>query len=227
MEKEGDPESFLSFDKERQLIASKHWRPDTLDLDRIVAPHDNNLERFSDLLLQLVPFPAGGIRTLSLIGYARTTYAFSFQYDSVFLETLDQWTASASQSTLEDEESFLSIRMDDIINPGTELPGNWSKIKLADVRKAFASDAQLHIFNLAKGVSQSFVQVVANFFQIQTVAFLQPVVVFAKETGVTDDGPLLLSYSFATGDTSPDQAVSSLEDLLSGPGAFTAFPQHN
>jgi hypothetical protein len=51
---------------------------------------------------------------------------------------------------------------------------------LANVRKAFASNAQLRIFNLANEVSRSFIQVVANFFQVQSVAFLYPVIVFPE-----------------------------------------------
>jgi hypothetical protein len=73
-EKEGELELPLLIDDERQLIASKHWRPDSADLGLIVAPHDNSAKTFANLLFQLAVFPAGSIRTLSLVGYARQTH---------------------------------------------------------------------------------------------------------------------------------------------------------
>ena len=231
-EKAGEPEQFL-IDDERQLIASNHWRPDSADLDLILAPHDNRIESFANLLFQLAAMPTGRIRTLSLVGYARQmSMSFSFWYESVFDKELGQWYPGEAQRVDAEPPFSLSIRMDDIINPGAELDvtGNWSSVKLANVRKAFASNAQLRIFNLAYGVSRSFIQVIADFFQVQTVAFLYPVVVFAKEIGLSDRTPpdLLKSYTFATGaDPSPDHAVARLEDLLNEPSAFLASPQRS
>jgi hypothetical protein len=193
------------------------------------------------MLFQLSVVPIGSIRTLSLVGYAPQTVSFTFAYASVFDKEQSQWFSTASSSTdnpfasIDAEPPFLSMRMDDLINATTELdlPGNWSNVKVSNIQKAFARNAQLRIFNLANGLTRSFIQVVANFFQVQTVAFLYPVIAFAKEIGVDEQTPpgLLKSYTFATGsatgDPSPAQGVPQLEDLLTRPEAFTAFPRGN
>jgi hypothetical protein len=231
-EKEGQLADLLNIDEERQLIASNHWRPDSEDLDLIVEHPSCMMLSFANVLFQLAMVPTGSIRTLSLVGYARQTGLFGFSTTNVFDKNLDQWFEQDG-GPAETDKPFLAMRMDDLIQSKTEfdLPAMWSSVKVANVRKAFASNAQLRIFNLVNGLTESFIQVIANFFQVQTVAFLDPVIVFAKEIGVSEDGHLLKSYTFATGsvagDASPTDAVARLEDLLNEPSAFLADPQRS
>ena len=230
----------ISEDEERQLIASDNWRPDGDDLDEIVHPQ-RHWNMFATMLVNFSLIPAGSIKTLTLVGYSpplvidghnRLGVCFSFDYTCVFAKQEGQWFAEDKRA-LYHTIPFLSIRLDDLVNADAELylPGDWPAVQLANVRKAFASNARLRIFNLANGLTENFIQAIANFFQVQTVAFVDPVMVLAKEIGVSNETPpkLLKSYRFgigsATDNSPPTRTFDRLEQLLNEPEAYTAFPR--
>jgi hypothetical protein len=231
-EKEGADETTIDEDTERQLIASNLWQPDLIDLGQIVAP-ERSWSSFGSLLFSLSVMPAGSVRTLSLVGYAPEKTAFSFNYSQIFDKKRGEWIPV--NGDVSGEPHFLSIRMKDLLHATavTALPplpgGDFPKVELADVRNAFAANAQLRIYNIGL-VTATFIQVIANFFQVQTVAFPKGVRVLAEEIGVSDTNPpaLLKSYRFGfsiVGDPSPARTVQRLEHLLNEPLAYLAYPR--
>jgi hypothetical protein len=233
-EKEGASEEPLMIDDERQLIASNHWRPSNIDLKQIVGPH-RSVPAFFEILFQLSVAPVGSIRTLSLVGFARQKVSLSFNYRSVFDKEQSAWFADDSNQDVDAEQPFQSIRMKDLVYAtGVQtlppLPASSSKVELIDVRKAFATNAKLLIFNLGNPFTATFIQVIANFFQVQTVGFTDPVRVLAEEIGVSDTTPpnLLKSYNFGfglSGNPPPAHTVQRLEHLLDEPSAYLAYPR--
>jgi hypothetical protein len=103
-------------------------------------------------------------------------------------------------------------------------------VQLSDIRKAFAANAQLRIFNIGP-VRATFIQVIANFFQVRTIAFPNAVRVLAEEIAVSDTSPpaLIKSYRFGfgiVGEPPPARTMQRLEDLLNERPAFVAYARH-
>jgi hypothetical protein len=230
-EQQGAGADLIHEDTERQLIATNRWRPSTADLEQIVGPHRPSVS-FASLLFSLSIMPVGSIKTLSLVGYAPVNSYFSFNYPQVFEKDLDTWLPV--ENAVAGDIPFRSIRMTDLVQATAvetlpPLP-DFPKVDLSDVRKAFAANAQLRIFNLGNQFTEEFIQVIANFLQVQTVAFTEPVRVIAEEIDVSGTAPptLLKSYSFGFGFTfgdPPSRTVQRLEDLLNEPSAYLAYPR--
>jgi hypothetical protein len=235
-EKEGATEEPIMIDDERQLISSNYWRPSNIDLKQIVGPH-RSLQTFDEILFELSAVPVRSIRTLCFVGFARERVSLSFEYTSVFDRELSKWSAASGEEEVNAERAFQSIRMTDLLEAISvqalpPLRASSQKVELADVRNAFAENAQLQIFNLGNRFTSAFIQVIANFFQVQTVTFTEPVRVIAEENGVSPTAParLLKSYSFGFGSGSfgeppPARTVQRLEDLLNEPSAYLAHPR--
>jgi hypothetical protein len=229
-DKEGADPEFIDIDTERQFMGSNLWRPSNTDLKQIVGP-ERSWSSFGNLLFSLSVMPVGSVKSLSLVGYAPGTTYFSFHYDETFDKQRSEWVPE--ESFVSAEAPFVSIRMNDLLNATAELtlPGTLPKVQLAEVRKAFAPNGQLRIFNISNSLTRNFLQVIANFFQIQSIAFADAIRVMAEEIGVSDTTPpaLLKSYrfgfGFAIGDPPPARTVPRLEDLLNEPSAYTAFPR--
>ncbi len=167
---------------------------------------------------------------LSLAGYAPSTVSFSFSIEQHYLRLSDMWIREAD---VQAEPPFQSIRMSDLLSAPSEitLPNN-TKVQLKDLRKSFAADAVVRLFNLGNPLQRDFIQVLANFFQLKTTAFTDdPIQLIPEEIGVSDEDPprLLKSFRFgfgyAIGEPLPARTVARMEDLLDEPAAFTAFPR--
>src|SRR5262249_14922712 len=231
-EQQGAQPDLIKKDAERQLIATNWWRPSTKDLEQIVGPHRSSIS-FASLLFSLSITPVGSIKTLSLVGYAPVNNYFSFNYPQVFDKDLSTWLPLEDAAA--DDIPFRSIRMPDLLQAtaAETLPPlpDFPKVELSDVRNAFAANAQLRIFNVGNQFTEEFIQVIANFLQVQTVAFTDPIRVIAEEIDAVGTTPpaLLKSYSFgfgfAIGEPPPAHTVQRLEDLLNEPSAYLAYPR--
>lgn len=125
------------------------------------------------------------------------------------------------------------MRLGDLLDAPAQIPvpNENTTVQLADVRKTFTPDGSLQIFNIENPLNSDFIQTIANFFQVKTTAFTQPIRVLAQEIRVSNETPpsLLKSYrlgfGFAIGDPPPAHTVDRFDHLLSEDAALTAFPR--
>lgn len=98
------------------------------------------------------------------------------------------------------------------------------------MRKAFAVDGEVRIFNLETALSPEYVQAMANFFQVRTAGFVKKQVRVAAEViATTENGePVLDKKASLQGDPAGqtvDFLVHLLEQDRAQSGLFTAFPR--
>ncbi len=222
------PKVTITIDFERELIASNLWRPDFQDFDNFLGTTNRGSNGFDYLLYSLSLQPAGSVQNLSFCGYIELVDTLHWEGDLIFNKTTKEWSSDFPVN----EPAFASLREKDLATVPDIItrPYNRGTIRLADVRKAFAANAQIFIYPFFQSSStRDFIQIAANFFQVKATGFPQRQIhVYAQEIGVSTSNELLKSYSFALptfADPDPANKVGRVEQLLSDPSAFTAFPR--
>lgn len=173
------------------------------------------------------------MKTLNIVAHAVSTEQLAFSsVDFVFHKR-----AGSTTHTLTDPEidplsrmtltELLSLKGDAPINTPS------GSVKLADVRRAFAADAEVRVFNLSNPLRPEYIQAMANLLQARVSGFTQkPVRVSAEVIAVTDEASeRILSKKVDVGFSSDPvvQPVGAFVHLLqrdhpARAGFYTAFP---
>ena len=144
--------------------SAEDFRPLLLGNRRVLAAD------FGELLFALSLLPAGSMRALNVVGYASGPETMQFEREFVFIqspEMLTEWSEEAEGLAALTLQKLLSLTSDVAI---TTSNGN---VKLADVRKAFAVDGEVRVFNLGNHLSPEFVQAMANVFQVRATGLVK------------------------------------------------------
>jgi hypothetical protein len=231
----GQPE-FPTETQVEELVNLRQWVPtnprdfEPLLLGNRKMPGNS----FGDLLFALALLPAGSMKTLNLVAYARTLEELAFSsVDFIFRKSF----GITESSILDKQEIDPLSRMQqpELLALFGDAPiatpsGN---VKLVDVRRAFAADAEVRVFNLSNPLRPEYLQALANLFQVRVSGFTQkPVRVIAEVIAITEEASeRVLSKKVDVGfSTDPiDHPVGAFVHLLqrdhpARAGLYTAFP---
>lgn len=187
-----------------------------------------------DLLFALALLPAGSMKTLNLVAYARTVEELAFSsVDFVFNKSIE--TTDSSILNREEIDPLSRATQSELLAlfGNTPIATPSGTVKLADVRRAFAPDAEMRVFNLSNPLRPEYLQTLANLFQVRVSGFTQkPVRVTAEVIAVTAEASeRVLSKKVDVGFRSDpiDQPVGAFVHLLqrdhpARAGLYTAFP---
>lgn len=236
-ETDASPAEFASESQIEEMIGLRQWKPtNPADFESgLLGNRKMAGNSFSDLLFALALLPAGSMKTLNIVAHARTTQELAFSsVDFIFTKSL----GTIASSTLDRDEIDPLSRM-----PLTELlalAGDASvdtlsgSVKLADARKAFAADAEVHVFNLENPLRPEYLQALANALQTRVSGFSQkPVRMTAEVIAITEEASeRILSRKIDVGFSSDpvNQPVDAFIHLLqrdhpARSSLYTAFPR--
>jgi hypothetical protein len=214
-----------------EIIAADSWTPTKAEDFRPMLLGDRKVlaADFGDLLFALALVPAGSMRALNIVAYARDNRSLTLARDFIYTKSEESFTSrDAEPTTL----SALDLQKLISLNGGAPISTSDGDVKLADVRKAFAVDGEVRIFNLETALSPDYVQAMANFFQVRTAGFVKKQVRVAAEViATTENGePVLDKKASLQGDPAGqtvDFFVNLLQQDRAQTGLFTAFPRRS
>jgi hypothetical protein len=189
---------------------------------------------FADLLFALSLLPSGAMKTLNIVAHATSIIELSFNsVDFIFTRSggaIDYETANSPEadplSRLQLSELLALVGDAPIATPS-------GSVKLAEVRRAFAADAEVRVFNLSNPLREEYLQALANLFQTRVSGFVQkPVRMTAEVIAVSDEASeRVLSRKVDLGFVGDpvDHPVGAFVHLLQRDhpargGLYTAFP---
>lgn len=188
---------------------------------------------FDDLLLSLSLVPAGSIRTLNIIAHCTSIFRLDFAVDFIYTKGGDFIEHQLRENP---QRPFQNVDMGELaaLLTSPDITVNGVPVKLADVRRAFPVDAEVHIFNMSNPLRENFVQTIANVFQARTTAFIEkPVRVQATLVAETESEAAVLSKKIDIG-FSGDPVTSQvdffahlLQQDRGQTGLFTVFPRRS
>ncbi|MBV8352762.1 MAG: hypothetical protein JOZ21_10865 [Verrucomicrobia bacterium] len=154
------------------------WSPGTKDFVAVVnGVSGANLtatmaDSFGAFLGAILTSPNGSIKRINLLTHANPdVIAFSGRIISTATVSADvQMDVNAGNSTM---VSLDIVSIQAIAAPGVffQLPNNPKKFTITDIRSRFASDAMILLLACHSGLLSTFVQDIANFFQVTVVGF--------------------------------------------------------
>lgn len=212
-----------------EIIAADFWSPTKAEDFRSLLLGDRKVlaADFGDLLFALALVPAGSMRALNIVAYAKNNRSLALTRDFIYTKSDESFTIrDAEPTTL----STLDLQKLISLAGGGPISTSDGDVKLADVRKAFAVDGEVRIFNLETALSPEYVQAMANFFQVRAAGFVKKQVRVAAEViATTENGePVLDKKASLQGDPAGqtvDFLVHLLEQDRAQSGLFTAFPR--
>jgi hypothetical protein len=161
--------------QELAKLASNMWSPGTKDFVAVVNGVNANAitaDSFGEFLGAIVTSPPGSISRINLLTHANPDIiAFSGKMISTATLAPDvQMDVNAGGSTLVSLDT-VSIRA--IGAPGVffQLPNNPTKFTITDIRGRFTPDALIVLLACHSGLLSTFLQDIANFFQVTVVGF--------------------------------------------------------
>ncbi|HYY30999.1 MAG TPA: hypothetical protein VE860_23880 [Chthoniobacterales bacterium] len=161
--------------QELAKLASNLWSPGTKDFVAVVNGVNANAitaDSFGEFLGAIVTSPPGSIRRINLLTHANPDIiAFSGKMISTATIAPDvQMDVNAGGNTL---VSLDTVSIRSIGAPGVffQLPNNPTKFTITDIRGRFASDALIVLLACHSGLLSTFLQDIANFFQVTVVGF--------------------------------------------------------
>ncbi|MHB8760648.1 MAG: ATP synthase subunit B family protein [Thiobacillus sp.] len=212
-----------------EIIAADFWTPTKAEDFRSLLLGDRKVltADFGDLLFALALMPAGTMRALNIVAYAKNNRSLALTRDFIYTKSEESFTIrDAEPTTL----SALDLQKLISLTDGAPISTSDGDIKLADVRKAFAVDGEVRIFNLETALSPEYVQAMANFFQVRAAGFVKKQVRVAAEViAITENGDPVLDTKASLHGDPVSQAVDLFVNLLqqdrAQTGLFTAFPR--
>ena len=161
--------------QELAKLGSNLWSPGSKDFVAVVNGVNANAvtaDSFGEFLGAIVTSPPGSIRRINLLTHANPDIiAFSGKLISTATVSPDvQMDVNAGGSTL---VSLDTVSIQAIAAPGVffQLPNNPTKFTITDIRARFTSDALIVLLACHSGLLSTFLQDIANFFQVTVVGF--------------------------------------------------------
>lgn len=217
----------------KKLIDDGNWRAASAEDFRSVSLADQRgiIPSFGVLLQSLSLMPSRSVKTLNVVAYGDGSGGLDFARD--FTANLDDESFTERHG----DESGLSLlpleAVLELLTTTGPIGDDGRKVSVADVRSALAADGEVRLFSLESPVSSTFVQAVANLFQVRATGFVREApTIDAEVIGETHDefdpaGILDRSVVILQGGVT--KTFESLENVLQEDravtGAFTAFPK--
>lgn len=186
---------------------------------------------FDALLKSLSLAPVGSVKTLNIVAHSSTVDRLDFNIDIIYTKGQE---SPDNEPRTDAARPFLNVDTRALVTllAAGDINVDGTPVRLADVRKAFPVDAQVHLFNFINPLTEDFVQLLANLFQVRTTGFVErPVRVRATVIGETEDEDVILAKKVDVGFSSDPigTQVDFLEHLLgqdrARTGVFLAFPR--
>lgn len=151
------------------------WSPGTKDFVAVVnavGATASTADSFGGFLGAIVTSPSGSIKRINLLTHANPdVIAFSGKIKSTSTVTTEVlMDVNSGGSTM---VSLDTVSIQAIAAPGVffQLPNNSKKFTITDIRNRFTSDALILLLACHSGLLSTFVQDIANFFQVTVVGF--------------------------------------------------------
>ena len=220
-----------------EMIGLRQWKPtNPADFESgLLGNRKMKGNSFSDLLFALALLPAGSMKTLNIVAHAIGMGELAFSaIDFIFIKSLETIESSTLDLDEIDPLSRMSLTELLALTGDTSINTLSGSVKLADVRKAFAADAEVHVFNLGNPLLPEYLQALSNAFQTRVSGFIQkPVRVTAEVIAITEEASeRILSKKIDVGFTGDpvNQPVDFFIHLLqrdhpARAGLYTAFPR--
>jgi hypothetical protein len=165
----------ISGPQEIAKLSSNLWSPGTKDFVAVVnaaGATATTADSFGGFLGAILTSPSGSIKRINLLTHANPdVIAFSGKLvSSATLSPDVQMNVNGAGDTM---ISLDTISIQAIAAPGVffQLPNNSTKFTITDIRNRFAADAMILLLACHSGLVSTFVQDIANFFQVTVVGF--------------------------------------------------------
>jgi hypothetical protein len=207
-------------------LGSNLWSPNTKDFVAVVnavSATASTANSFGEFLGAIVTSPSGSIKRINLLTHANPDI-ISFSGRSISTATvspdvrLDVNSGGSTMVSL-DVQSIQAIAA-----PGVffQLPNNQTKFTITDIRGRFASDALILLLACHSGLLSTFVQDIANFFQVVVVGFV-PAIAYCPP--VQSNPKLFIRTGMQIGIGSCSNKVADFRTLSTASNAVKKVPQ--
>ena len=196
----------ISGPQEIARLNSNLWSPGTKDFVAVVnavGATATTADSFGGFLGAILTSPSGTIKRINLLTHANPdVIAFSGKLVSSATLSADvQMNVNGAGDTM---ISLDTVSIQAIGAPGVffQLPNNPTKFTIADIRNRFAADAMILLLACHSGLLSTFVQDIANFFQVTVVGFTSVVAIVRRNR-------LTRRYSFVRACKSGSEAAAT------------------
>ena len=226
---ETDPGSAVNSETIKVIIQEDFWVPTLAEDFRPLLLGDRRVfgADFGELLFALSLLPAGSMRALNVVGFASNSVTMNFEREFVFTAVTGGLTSRSPAAT---DLTALTLQKLLELNSDAPIATGSGSVKLADVRRAFAPDGEVHLFNLETRLSPEFVQATANLFQVRATGLVKlPAAVTAEVIAEGTGGEIILAKKVELGGGAAAKRFGAFVNLLaedpSVTGISTAFPR--
>ncbi len=156
-------------------LNSNLWSPGSKDFVAVVnaaGPTAATAGSFGGFLGAILTSPSGSIRRINLLTHANPD-VIAFSGKLVSSATLSPDVRMDVNGAGDTMISLDTVSIQAIAAPGVffQLPNNPTKFMIADIRNRFAADAMILLLACHSGLLSTFLQDIANFFQVTVVGF--------------------------------------------------------
>lgn len=225
-----EPELASTADIE-EMISKDLFKLNVDNVPSLLLGDRSLLGGFDNLLLSLSLVPAGSVRTLNIIAHCTSVFRLDFAVDFIYTKGGEFIEHELREDP---QRPFQNVDLADLstLLATPEFSVRGVPVKLAEVRKAFPVDAEVHVFNMSNPLREDFLQTIANVFQVRASGFTEkPVRVQATFIGESEGGEAILSKKIDIGfagdpvTTQVDFFAHLLQEDRARTGLFTAFPR--
>ena len=207
-------------------LNSNLWSPGTKDFVAVVnavGATATTADSFGGFLGAILTSPSGTIKRINLLTHANPdVIAFSGKLVSSATLSADvQMNVNGAGDTM---ISLDTVSIQAIAAPGVffQLPNNPTKFTIADIRNRFAADAMILLLACHSGLLSTFVQDIANFFQVTVVGFTS---VIAYCPPLQTNPKIFLRAGMQIGIGSCSNKVADFRTLSTNSNAVKKVPQ--
>jgi hypothetical protein len=210
---------------EEDLLQKKQLHPSSDDFKRILGSRTRIVTNMRELMFELAQQPRASVQRIVLF----TTFGgTSFGFDMELTYVTDASGVAVDMLVDDTRFDFGVPTILDWIASGQVDGTPQGNTPLADVRGAFAANAELLLFNINRGLPTTLLQLLSNLLGVRATGFTEPVTIVAEAITITEQPALAKSFKFGLGGSSfepPARLVFSHFELLDDPRAVRVFPR--
>jgi hypothetical protein len=149
-------------------------------MSMMLADRTVPIGNFRAMLMYLTQLPKNAIHSLNIVCHSPDFQTLVFKRDFIFSESTGETKVADPDPQA---KPFSDVNMSDLINLASmeSLETGEGLIKMEDVRSSFAQDAELRLFCIGNGATESLAQGLANLFQVKVVSFTDATIKFRVE----------------------------------------------
>jgi hypothetical protein len=133
------------------------------------------------LVRHLTLLPKNSIHTLNVVCHSPDFQALVFKRDFIFSESTGKTKAADPDPQAKPFTDVSTIDLIKLASMDSLDTDDGLQLKMDDVRASFAQDAELRLFCIGDGATESLAQALANLFQVKVVSFTDAKIKFRVE----------------------------------------------